>query len=62
MEPHHQVSFMCDDITATVEELRARGVDIQGEPEDQGWGVVTTIVLPGDLHVMLYQPRHRTAI
>ena len=58
----HQVSFMCDDISATIDELRAKGIEIRGEPVDQRYGIVTTIVLPGDLHVQLYEPRHPTAI
>ena len=58
----HQLSLMCDDITATVAELRAAGVEVRGDPEDEGFGITTTVVLPGDLEVMLYEPRHRTAI
>ena len=58
----HQLSFMCDDIKQTVEDLRGKGLDIQGDPQDQGWGIVTTIALPGGLDVMLYEPRHPTAI
>jgi hypothetical protein len=50
---------MCDDIATTVDELRGKGVDIQGEPLDEGWGITTTLVLPGDVEVMLYEPRHR---
>ena len=58
----HQLSFMCDDLDATVDELRAKGIDIQGEPQNAGWGKTTTMVLPGGLDVMLYQPRHPLAI
>jgi hypothetical protein len=58
----HQLTLMCDDIGATVEELRARGIDVRGEPEDEGWGITTTLTLPGDVAVMLYEPRHPTAI
>ena len=58
----HQVTLMCDDIKATIDELRGKGLEIRGEPHDEGWGITTTIVLPGGLDVMLYQPRHRTAI
>ncbi len=58
----HQLSLMCDDIGATIAELRAKGVDVRGEPEDEGWGITSTIVLPGGLDVMLYEPRHPTAI
>jgi hypothetical protein len=60
--PSHELSFLCDDLAATVEELRAKGVEVRGEPQDQGWGVVTTIVLPGGVDVLLYEPRHATAI
>ena len=43
-------------------ELREKGIEIRGEPQDQGWGIVTTMVLPGGLDVMLYQPRHPTVV
>jgi hypothetical protein len=58
----HQLSLMCDDINGTIAELRAKGLEIRGEPHDEGWGTTTTIVLPGGLDVMLYEPRHRTVI
>ncbi len=61
-QPSHELSLMCDDITATVTELAARGVEFRGEPEDQGWGIVGTMVLPGDVEVLLYEPRHPTVI
>jgi hypothetical protein len=60
--PAHELSLMCDDISATVAELRSKGVEVKGEPEDQGYGVVVTVVLPGGLDVLLYEPRHPTAI
>ena len=58
----HQVTLMCDDIGATIAKLRAKGVEVRGEPEDEGWAITSTIVLPGGLDVMLYEPRHPTAI
>ncbi len=60
--PHHEVSFMCDDINATIAELRAKGIEVRGDPEDAGFGIVATIVLPGKVEVLLYEPRHPTAI
>jgi hypothetical protein len=59
---HHQVSFMCDDIRATIAELHAKGVQIDGEPEDRGFGIAVTMTLPGNVKVMLYEPRHPLAI
>ena len=58
----HQLTLMCDDINGTVEELRSRGIEFRGEPQDEGFGITTTIVLPGGVELMLYEPRHRTAI
>jgi catechol 2,3-dioxygenase-like lactoylglutathione lyase family enzyme len=57
----HQVTFMCDDVERTVRELRAKGIDIPGEPEDEGWGITVTMRLPGGVEVMLYEPRHPVA-
>ncbi len=58
----HQITFMCDDINATIADLRAKGIRIDGNPKDEGFGVTATMILPGDVHVMLYEPRHKTAI
>ena len=58
----HQLSFMCDDLDATIAELRERGIEIRGEPKNEGFGITTTVVLPGDVEAMLYEPRHETAI
>ena len=58
----HQLSLMCDDIDATVRELRAKGIDVQGEPTDEGYGVTIMLNLPGGVEVQLYEPRHPVAI
>jgi len=57
-----QLSLLCDDIAATADELRAKGVEVRGEPEDKGFGVGVTLVLPGGVEILLYEPRHETAI
>jgi hypothetical protein len=58
----HQITFMCDDIHRTVADLKARGIQFEGEPEDEGYGVTIMMTLPGGLQVMLYEPRHAMAI
>jgi hypothetical protein len=58
----HQLSFMCDDITATMRELRSKGIDVKGDPIDEGYGITVMLGLPGDVEVMLYEPRHAVAI
>jgi hypothetical protein len=52
------ISFYCDDIAATVDELRARGVEFTQQIEDHGYGLVTFFKVPGNFKVQLYQPRY----
>jgi glyoxalase/bleomycin resistance protein/dioxygenase superfamily protein len=61
-ETGHLFSLMCDDIRATVRELRGKGIDVAGEPQDQGYGITVMLNLPGGVEVMLYEPRHPVAI
>jgi hypothetical protein len=58
----HELTLMCDDIQATMAELQAKGIDFRGEPEDKGFGISVTMLLPGGAEVLLYEPRHPTAI
>ena len=58
----HQITFMCDDLEATLAELAAKGVPSRGEPKDEGFGITSTLLLPGGVEVTLYEPRHPTAI
>jgi len=53
------ISFYCDDLTATVRELESRGVTFTQAIEDHGYGLVTFFDAPGDFKVQLYQPRYR---
>ena len=57
----HLISLMCDDINVTASELRGKGIVVNGEPQDQGWGITVMLALPGGAEVMLYQPRHPVA-
>ena len=59
-QPGHSISLMCDDLAATMDELRAKGIAF--EPvEERSYGMVTTMLLPGGLTMMLYEPTHPTA-
>lgn len=58
----HQISFMCDDIHATVADLRAKGIKFEDEPVDEGYGITTMMILPGGVRAALYQPMHPKAI
>jgi catechol 2,3-dioxygenase-like lactoylglutathione lyase family enzyme len=57
----HQISFMCDDIHKTIAELRAKGVEVLGEPKTERYGHTITLRLPGGCDVMMYQPLHAIA-
>jgi hypothetical protein len=60
-EPRYELSLMCDDMESTMTELRARGVEFDGAPEDRRWGAAVSMILPGGVELLLYQPRHPTA-
>jgi catechol 2,3-dioxygenase-like lactoylglutathione lyase family enzyme len=58
---HHSVSLICDDVEATRAELEARGAEFSSEIEDLGFGLGTTLELPGAGGILLYEPRHPEA-
>ena len=55
---HHELYLMCDDIRATVAELKARGAEFSRPIAEERWGSVTTIALPGGGELGLYEPKH----
>jgi catechol 2,3-dioxygenase-like lactoylglutathione lyase family enzyme len=54
----HELYLMCDDVEATVGELERKGAEFTGPIEDEGFGLVTSIRLPGGGRLGLYEPRH----
>ena len=56
-----ELYLMCDDLSAEMAGLRAKGVRCS-EVEEARWGSVTKIPLPGGGELGLYQPRHPTAL
>ncbi|MBO0830209.1 MAG: hypothetical protein J2P24_20740 [Streptosporangiales bacterium] len=57
-----QFWLMCDDLAATMDELRAKGVTFRHDPQQAGFGLTTEIELPDGSSLGLYEPRHPTAI
>ena len=53
----HELYLMCDDIEATIRDLKSRNVECT-PVTDEGWGLLTNISLPGGGSLGLYQPRH----
>jgi predicted enzyme related to lactoylglutathione lyase len=55
---HHELYLMCDNIDATLAELRGKGAEVAREVSDQGWGLLAAIRLPDGSEFAIYQPRH----
>jgi catechol 2,3-dioxygenase-like lactoylglutathione lyase family enzyme len=58
---HHELFLMCDDLETTVAELEAKGVEFTKPVENAGFGLLTSLRVPGGGEIGLYQPRHEVA-
>lgn len=56
-----ELYYMCDDIDATMQALRAKGVEFTQDVTDERWGRLTRFRLPGGGEVGMYEPRHPRA-
>jgi hypothetical protein len=52
-----ELYLMCDDVEAFVAEMKAHGIAC-GPVQNQGWGLLTQLTLPGGGALGVYQPRH----
>ena len=57
-ESRHELYLMCDNIGATLAELRDKGVQVARDVSDQGWGLLAAIRLPDGSELPIYEPRH----
>ncbi len=55
----HNISFYCDDIKKTVNELKLRGVEFTDDITNAGYGLVTHFIMPGEIIVQLYEPLYQ---
>jgi hypothetical protein len=53
-----QLFLMCDDVKKFVAEMQKRSI-VCGPVQDQGWGLLTELSLPGGGKLGIYQPRHK---
>lgn len=53
----HELYLMCDDVKDFVTAMKEHNISCN-EIQDQGWGVLTHLSLPGGGKLGIYQPRH----
>ena len=57
----HEIYLMCDDVAAAVGRMRGLGFTCS-DPNDFGWGVLTSVTLPGGSELGIYEPRHKSPL
>ena len=60
-ESRQELYLLCDDIEATMDDLKGKGVEFTQPVSNQGWGLLTTMRIPGG-ELGIYEPRHATAV
>ena len=53
----HEFYLMCDNAEAFVAEMTEKGVECE-PTKNVGWGVLTSVTLPGGGKIGVYEPRH----
>jgi len=56
-EGSHEFYLICDNIKTTLAQLKKAGIKAT-RIADRGWGLVTTLTLPGGDKIGLYEPHH----
>jgi hypothetical protein len=53
----HEFYLMCDDVVGLIAAMNERNINCS-PVQNQGWGLLTTVTLPGGGKLGIYQPRH----
>ena len=53
----HELFLMCDDVHALIAEMKEKNVKCSSV-EEQRWGSITRLALPGGATLGVYQPKH----
>ena len=61
-DTRHELWLICDDLDATIAELRTNGVEFVGDLAEEDFGTWIRMRLPGGVEVPLYEPKHPLAI
>jgi hypothetical protein len=57
----HELFLMCDDVHAFVDDMKTHQVPCS-PVEEQRWGSITRLTLPGGGTLGVYQPKHASAL
>ena len=53
----HELFLMCDDLAATLRDLKSKHVKVS-DVNEQRWGRLATLALPGGGKIGIYEPKH----
>jgi hypothetical protein len=53
----HELYLMCDDVDAFMRDMKKRGI-VCSNVQQQTWGLLTEVTLPGGGKLGVYEPRH----
>lgn len=53
----HEFYLMCDDVKAFIGEMKEKGI-VCSDINEQRWGSITMVTLPGGGKIGVYQPKH----
>jgi hypothetical protein len=54
----HELYLMCDDLEAFIDTMVNKGIACS-PIQNQGWGILTELALPGGGSLGVYQPKHK---
>ena len=57
----HELYLMCDDVQALIVEMRQMNVECS-PVDEQRWGSITRVTLPGGGKIGVYQPKHASPL
>lgn len=60
-EKRHEISLVCDDLDATIDDLRSRGAEFDDEIWEREYGRGLDLLVPGMGALMIYQPSYAPA-
>jgi predicted enzyme related to lactoylglutathione lyase len=58
----HELYLLCDDVDATIAELKRKRVRVTAPAKNVGWGKLTYVKLPDGATIGLYEPLHASPL